>query len=109
MTVSLLRRFEVAVAFLMWSKGLPRYFDGNVISTLPTGQIMHRREKTNRGRPPLPAESARSERIVTFLNPKERNQLDALAAASGKSISAQAHDLIAEAMSASQNENDQEG
>ncbi|MEM6577438.1 MAG: hypothetical protein AAF678_03020 [Pseudomonadota bacterium] len=48
-----------------------------------------------RGRPPLPEEKARSERVVTFLTPAERRKLELRANASGQTLSAAAHELIA--------------
>ena len=50
------------------------------------------------GRPPLPAGEARSERVVTFLTPSELVALKHLAAASGTSISATCHALLASSL-----------
>ncbi|RLA28014.1 MAG: hypothetical protein DRR11_17355 [Gammaproteobacteria bacterium] len=46
------------------------------------------------GRPPLPKECVRSERVVTFLTREENEQLHKLAAAQGKSVSQTCHDLL---------------
>ncbi len=46
------------------------------------------------GRPPLPKESVRSERVVTFLTRKENEQLLKLAAEQGKSVSLTCHGLL---------------
>lgn len=50
------------------------------------------------GRPRLPISDARSERVVTFLTPPEYQRLTELANQSEQSLSAQCHDLIAEAL-----------
>jgi len=46
------------------------------------------------GRPPLPKESVRSVRVVTFLTREENEQLHELAAAEEKSISLTCHDML---------------
>jgi len=46
------------------------------------------------GRPPLPKESVRSERVVTFLTREENEQLLKLAAAQGKSVSLTCRDIL---------------
>jgi len=46
------------------------------------------------GRPPLPKECVRSERVVTFLTREENEQLHILAAAEEKSVSQTCHDLL---------------
>jgi hypothetical protein len=51
-----------------------------------------------RGRPRLPQDRARSERVVTFLTPPEYAALKELAEASGDSLSATSHRLIATAL-----------
>ena len=51
-----------------------------------------------RGRPPLPKEVARSERVVTFVTQKEKTALSRLAAANSLSVSAICHQLIAQGL-----------
>lgn len=46
------------------------------------------------GRPPLPKETVRSKRIVTFFTRDEYDKLLVLASEQGKSLSATCHDLI---------------
>ncbi len=46
------------------------------------------------GRPPLPIEVSRTERVVTFLTKDEREILEQLSIANNKSISATCHDLL---------------
>jgi hypothetical protein len=46
------------------------------------------------GRPPLPADAVRSQRVVTFLTTEENEQLLKIATAQGKSVSLACHDLF---------------
>jgi hypothetical protein len=48
------------------------------------------------GRPPSPPETARSERVVTFLTQRELEQLQQLAIDQDMALSATIHQLIAE-------------
>jgi len=50
------------------------------------------------GRPPLEKGCVRSERIVTFLTPAERDTLVRCAEDLGQSVSATAHQLICDAL-----------
>jgi hypothetical protein len=50
------------------------------------------------GRPPLPREIARSERIVTFVTGQEKTSLTRLADAASLSLSAYCHRLIAQGL-----------
>lgn len=50
------------------------------------------------GRPPLPREIARSERIVTFVTGQEKTSLIRLADAASLSLSAYCHRLIAQGL-----------
>lgn len=55
-------------------------------------------KKKTRGRPPLPADIARSERVVTFVTRTEIEILTKLSAAEGKTLSALCHDLLVDSM-----------
>ena len=57
----------------------------------------------NRGRPPLPKEEARSERIATFLTPSQRLRLAKLANATGQTLSSVAHALIVQGLEQEEN------
>jgi len=46
------------------------------------------------GRPPLPGDIVRSERVVTFLTKQENEQLVSIATAAGMSVSRACHGLI---------------
>jgi len=46
------------------------------------------------GRPPLPVESVRGQRVVTFLTMEENEQLLKMAMMQGKSVSRTCHDLL---------------
>jgi hypothetical protein len=46
------------------------------------------------GRPPLPADAVRSQRVVTFLTTEENEQLLKIATAQGKSVSLACHDIL---------------
>ena len=46
------------------------------------------------GRPPLPSEVTRSERVVTFVTREEKQELEVLAATASQSLSAICHHLI---------------
>jgi hypothetical protein len=48
------------------------------------------------GRPPLPPETTRSERVVTFLTQRELEQLQQLAMDQNLALSATVHQLIVE-------------
>ena len=50
------------------------------------------------GRPPLPREVARSERVVTLVTEREKESLQKLAAAQSLSLSAVCHHLIAQGL-----------
>jgi len=50
------------------------------------------------GRPPLERRQVRSERIVTFLTPDERDTLVRYAENLGQSVSATVHELICDAL-----------
>ena len=49
---------------------------------------------TGRGRPPLPSEEARSERVVTLVTQGELSRLQDLASVEKQSLSATVHRLI---------------
>lgn len=55
-------------------------------------------EGQTQGRPPLPREIARSERIVTFVTEQEKASLKRLADAASLSLSAICHRLIAQGL-----------
>lgn len=46
------------------------------------------------GRPPLPSSEVRTERVVTFLTPAQKQQLHSFAATTDQSISGATQDLI---------------
>jgi hypothetical protein len=46
------------------------------------------------GRPPKPAETVRSERVVSFVTPGELEQLEKISARRGVSLSAVIHSLV---------------
>jgi hypothetical protein len=46
------------------------------------------------GRPPLPVDSVRGHRVVTFLTREENEQLVKMATTQGKSVSLTCHDLL---------------
>jgi len=50
--------------------------------------------RQRQGRPPLPRDIARRERVVTFVTLAQRRDLEKLASASSQSISAVCHRLI---------------
>lgn len=50
------------------------------------------------GRPPLPREVARCERVVTFVNKPEKASLELLAEATSLSVSAVCHRFIAQGL-----------
>lgn len=52
------------------------------------------------GRPPMPAEEARTRRTVTFLTEEEYGKLVEIAKRNNMSISALAHQLLMQSMSA---------
>ena len=55
-------------------------------------------EKPGKGRPPLPPELVRSERVVTFVTAGEMRQLSELAKSTGKSLSTTACELLRESL-----------
>lgn len=59
--------------------------------------LMSKRKTQNHvfgGRPPLPVDAVRGERVVTFLTRSEHDQLVNIARAEGKSVSLTCHDLL---------------
>jgi hypothetical protein len=54
----------------------------------------HKNARIRLGRPPGPAGTTRSRRVVTFVTDPEFERLRELADASGKSLSAILHDLV---------------
>lgn len=53
-----------------------------------------KKDRSRLGRPALPRNKARTERVVTFLTPKQKQQLRLFAKASDLSLSTAAQDLI---------------
>ena len=49
-----------------------------------------------RGRPPIPSDRARSQRVVTFLTPREFDQLNELAKEQQSNLSSTIHRVIGE-------------
>lgn len=64
-------------------------------AAISTGHQMTRRRL---GRKPFPSEVARSERVVTFVTRKEKQQLEDLANAASQSVSAVCHRLLAQGL-----------
>lgn len=58
---------------------------------------------SRRGRPPLPADIVRQQRIVTFVTAQEKAQLEALSEQQSRSLSAICHQFIAAALKADRN------
>ena len=56
-------------------------------------------ELPRRGRPPLPRDEARSERVVTFVTPGQLEALRGIAAQDECSVSAVVHDLLSSSLS----------
>ena len=52
------------------------------------------KQRTTPGRPPLPKEKRRNQRVVTFLTRNESAQVKDIATREGKSLSQTCHDLI---------------
>ena len=70
------------------SIAIPRGFDAH-----PTLEEMAQKRNYG-GRPPLPSDAVRSQRVVTFLTADENERLVKMAADQGKSVSLACHDLL---------------
>ena len=60
--------------------------------------MSHDKKNSRRGRPPLPSDQRRSERVVMMLTCDEIGELRELAEATGQSISSLCHDFVVEAL-----------
>jgi hypothetical protein len=56
------------------------------------------------GRPPKPAETVRSERVVSFVTPSELEQLEKISARRGVSLSAVIHSMVIRSLEGTANE-----